>query len=322
MKKKKMLKKSEQTVILAIASFIVFFIFLQVLPLQSSKERNEEVTAIASSKVTDVHTSDEENSQKESSEENQERELGHSSKEQPSAEEEPSEKEPKNKETEEENLAGGNKESSKEDLAGQGGNKEKQKIVYLTFDDGPSDVEEELLDLLGKYHAKATFFMLEPNMKKYPDAIKKMVNEGHAVGMHGVTHDIKKFYKSKSTVLEEMNKGQASLEEISGVRSFLIRTPYGSVPHMTPEYKQAVNEHGYKLWDWNVDSNDWKYRDGRYVENSINQIKKIEQSGGEPIILLHSKSSTLKHLSSLLDYLTENGYVMERIEEDMEPYHF
>lgn len=195
-----------------------------------------------------------------------------------------------------------------------------KKVAYLTIDDGPTEVEHELLDLLASYHAKATFFMLEPYMKKFPDAVKRIVNEGHVPALHGVTHNAKKFYRSKETVLQEMNQAQKTLEKLTGYRATLIRTPYGSSPKMTPEYKQAVKENGFQMWDWNVDSRDWKYTDGSFVEYSIQQIEKLAEKGEDPIILLHSKRSTVEHLPKLLDYLVEQGYSFEVLDASLEPY--
>ncbi len=195
-----------------------------------------------------------------------------------------------------------------------------RKVAYLTIDDGPTEVDGEILDLLAEYGAKATFFMLEPPMRQFPDVVKRIVEEGHVPALHGVTHDVKKFYRSKQSVLDEMHAAQKTLEELTGVRATLIRTPYGSSPNMTPAYKQAVAEHGYQLWDWNVDSRDWKYTNGKYVEHAIQQIEYVSKKGEDPIILIHSRRTTLNHLPKLLDYLVEQGYSLEGLDESMVPY--
>lgn len=197
---------------------------------------------------------------------------------------------------------------------------ENKKVAYITIDDGPSNVEHELLDLLDAYQAKATFFMLEPNMRKYPDAVKRIVNDGHVAALHGVTHNAKKFYRSTNSVLHEMNTAQKTLEELTSFQATLIRTPYGSSPQMTPAYKQAVTQQGYQLWDWNVDSQDWKYTNGSFVQHTIGQIENLASKGEAPIILIHSKPTTLTHLPKLLDYLVKQGYSLEPLDETMEPF--
>ncbi|MDV2687715.1 polysaccharide deacetylase family protein, partial [Alkalihalophilus lindianensis] len=76
----------------------------------------------------------------------------------------------------------------------------------------------------------------------YPEAVKLMVKSGETVGLHSVTHDQKKFYASVNSVLGELNQNRNTLKEISGIDSYFMRTPYGSVPKMTPEYRKAVKE--------------------------------------------------------------------------------
>jgi peptidoglycan/xylan/chitin deacetylase (PgdA/CDA1 family) len=198
--------------------------------------------------------------------------------------------------------------------------KPKGKIIYLTFDDGPTSATQDILDTLKEYSAQATFFMLEPKMRESPDIVKRIVNEGHAPALHGVTHNKYKFYWSEQSALNEMNKGQQTLESITGVRSVLIRTPYGSVPYLVNSYRAILDEQGYKLWDWNVDSSDWS--NGQYLTTTIHQIQKQVAAGITPIVLVHDKPETAKHLPALLEYLSQNGFVTQRIEQDTKPYNF
>ncbi|SFD52295.1 Peptidoglycan/xylan/chitin deacetylase, PgdA/CDA1 family [Bacillus sp. OV194] len=196
------------------------------------------------------------------------------------------------------------------------------KTVYLTFDDGPSNVSGGLMDVLSSYNAKATFFMLEPNILRFPETVKRMDQEGHALGLHGVTHDPKKIYRTKETVVQEMDQDNAALQKVTGKKTVLIRTPYGSAPYMKPPYQKAVKDHGYQLWDWTVDSMDWSFRSPKYVENSINQLKKIAHRNEPIVILMHERKETLESLPKLLEYLQKNGYQFKRIEPDMQPVTF
>jgi peptidoglycan-N-acetylglucosamine deacetylase len=196
------------------------------------------------------------------------------------------------------------------------------KVVYLTFDDGPTSATDDILEILQKHHAKATFFMLSPHMKERPNAVKQMVEEGHGVGLHGVTHDVNHFYHSKQKVLGEMKEAQKVLESITGIRSVLIRTPYGSVPYLTKPFRKALNAQGYELWDWNIDSRDWDLTDGKYVENLIYQIQSLEGNGATPVVLLHDQSKTAKYLPKLLSYLTKQGFQMKKLDASVEPVQF
>ncbi|WP_338754757.1 polysaccharide deacetylase family protein [Bacillus sp. FJAT-52991] len=195
-----------------------------------------------------------------------------------------------------------------------------EKTVYLTFDDGPFEVSTKILDILDQYNAKATFFMLEPNIRKHPEAVKEMVKRGHAIGMHGVTHDVKQVYHSAQSVVDEMTAGQQALKEITGHETHLIRTPYGSFPHMKPEYKQKTNEAGFKMWDWTVDSLDWKFRSPSYVNHVINHLSPERAQNDGEIILMHEKPTTAQSLANLLKYLQDNGYTMRALNENMTPY--
>lgn len=196
------------------------------------------------------------------------------------------------------------------------------KTVYLTFDDGPAPFSGDIIALLDQYQFKATFFMLDGNIRRYPDAVNLMVASGQAVGLHSVTHDKNKFYASASSVIGELTQNRNTLMEISGVDSYLMRTPYGSVPHMKPEYKQAVNENGYLMWDWNIDSKDWYYKDARYVNSVIEQLNRLANHNGPIVILLHERKETLAHLPQLLDYLSQNGYEGKAIDSSMVPVQF
>ncbi|ALC92685.1 hypothetical protein AM500_06295 [Bacillus sp. FJAT-18017] len=198
----------------------------------------------------------------------------------------------------------------------------KPRPVYLTFDDGPHRVSGQILDLLDKYNAKATFFLLDPNMKQYPEAVKRMASSGHALGLHGVTHDKKLFYKSSKSVISEMNQARATVKKLTGEDTTLIRTPFGSSPHMTPAYKEAVKTTGYRMWDWTVDSRDWQYRSNRYVDAVIEQVEKQKAGSGPIVILLHERPETLAHLPKLMDYLKKQNFILEPLTEDMQPVQF
>jgi len=200
--------------------------------------------------------------------------------------------------------------------------KNAKKIIYLTFDDGPAPFSDKIIKLLEKYQFKATFFMIDGNIKRYPEAVKLMTKSGETVGLHSVSHSPKKFYKSKKTVLSELTQNRNTLKKVSGVNSFIMRTPYGSVPYMTNEYKRAVKENGYLMWDWNIDSKDWYYKDKRYVKSVIEQINEKKNHNGPLVILLHERKETLAHLPKLLDYLKKHGYEGKPIENNTSPVQF
>lgn len=197
-----------------------------------------------------------------------------------------------------------------------------KRTVYLTFDDGPESFSKDIIALLEQHHFKATFFMIDGNIRRYPDSARLMVQSGEGVGLHSVSHNVHKFYASVNSVLGELSQNQATLKEITGVESFLIRTPYGSHPYMTDVYKQAVYAHGYQMWDWNIDSRDWFYKDGRYVNSVIEQINQKANYNGPLVILMHERKETLASLPKLLDYLSQQNFDCKAINSSIPPVHF
>lgn len=95
-----------------------------------------------------------------------------------------------------------------------------KKIVYLTFNDGPTGETPKILDILKKKQAKATIFMLEPQMKQYKDQVKRLVEEGHYPALHSVSHDKNKLYGgSPKNMAAEMERTRQTLLKITGVDS-------------------------------------------------------------------------------------------------------
>lgn len=196
------------------------------------------------------------------------------------------------------------------------------KVIYLTFDDGPHPIASiEILDLLKKYNAKATYFLLEPNIKKNPNVVKRMVEDGHSLGVHGVTHNKNIVYKSPSNFVKEMNQARKTIKELVNIDTLLVRAPYGSNPHITPAFKRAADEESLIIWDWNIDSVDWKYTNGDFVDHVIQQVNNLV--GKEPlVVLLHEKVTTAAHLEKLLIYFKTHGYEMKAIDHSQKPVQF
>ncbi|KUO59493.1 MAG: hypothetical protein APF84_19515 [Gracilibacter sp. BRH_c7a] len=184
----------------------------------------------------------------------------------------------------------------------------KKKPVYLTIDDGPSIVSDQILDILASYEIQATFFVLEPRVRYYSDMVNRMNIEGHKLGVHGVTHDVKRFYASPESAVNEFNSTRYSLRELTGEEHYLARTPYGSCPYLSEEQEKTILQEGYKIWDWNVDSRDWYFRNERYVQFTISQLERLHQNGTIPVILIHELGTTARHLPLLIDYLLANDY--------------
>nr|WP_228548409.1 polysaccharide deacetylase family protein [Sporosarcina obsidiansis] len=181
------------------------------------------------------------------------------------------------------------------------------KVVYLTFDDGPSRLTDEFLDVLLEYDVKATFFMQGNNLKKEHllESVKRAVVEGHYIGGHSMTHDFHTLYKENQFV-SEMQETLALIHELTGESPHLVRPPYGSAPGLKNEQiRQQLVDAGIKVWDWTIDSQDWKLKD-----NPAQIIENIKHGTNEDkeIILMHEKTQTLAVLPEIINFYKEQGY--------------
>lgn len=193
-----------------------------------------------------------------------------------------------------------------------------KKILYLTFDDGPSEYTHKLLDLLDAHHMKATFFMLKEGMECYPDVVKRMAEEGHGVGLHGVSHEKDIFYSGTRGPLNEMECANSTLEKIVGFRTPLIRTPYGSYPYLSTAQFKALMAHEYVIWDWNIDSRDWSYRNPQRTYCAT--TKMMGTCTKEPkVLLFHDIHHVLETMELFINWMEENGYTSEAITPEVTP---
>ncbi|WP_225986068.1 polysaccharide deacetylase family protein [Psychrobacillus glaciei] len=192
--------------------------------------------------------------------------------------------------------------------------------IYLTFDDGPNKFTTINNTTLKKYNVQGTFFFVGNYMKKNEAIINSVVKDGHYIGTHSMTHDKEKVYKTSKSFINEMNEGIKLIKQMTGKDAKLVRTPYGSKPDLTAAMQTELIKNGYKLWDWDVDSKDWKYTDketNQIVKNVKAGIEKSYKSGDRDIIvLLHDRSQTTKALPEIIEWLQKEGYALKTYEPD------
>ena len=190
-------------------------------------------------------------------------------------------------------------------------NGKQRKVVYLTIDDGPSLYTKDLIAILDRYEVPATHFLIGKNMNRYPDMAKQYVNRGDYIGMHSMTHDYGRLYK-KGKIVEEVLETQQLIKEQVGIQPTLFRCPFGSSPGLNKQLLNKAADAGLKMWDWTIDSKDWK------LQNNPSKIKKEIQAqlnGTEEIILIHEKKGTIKALPGIIESIREAGYEFERYDE-------
>lgn len=206
---------------------------------------------------------------------------------------------------------------------------ENEKIVrkiHLTFDDGPSNYTEEILDILAEYNVKATFFVVGKEDAHSLDMYKKIVEEGHTIGMHSYSHKYNEIYASKENYIEDLEKLQNLLYDVTGVKPMICRFPGGSSNTVSKvpiqELVDYLEEKNIKFHDWNVSSGD-------ATSDYISADKIVENCTGnlegyrEATILFHDandKRTTVEALPIVIAKLLEmEDTVISPLTEDIVP---
>lgn len=181
--------------------------------------------------------------------------------------------------------------------------------VYLTFDDGPSDNTDAILDVLQRYNVKATFFLVAKDDQQSKDKIKRIANEGHSIGVHSYSHKYSEIYSSLDAFKNDVSSMVNYLEPIIGYKPKLYRFPGGSSNKVTnvdiQDCISYISSLGMKYYDWNVSSGDAvsnAYTADELVENVMKDVLKYKTS----VVLLHdanAKGATVEALPRLIETL-------------------
>lgn len=182
-----------------------------------------------------------------------------------------------------------------------------QKIVALTFDDGPGPYTERLLDELQARGARATFFVLGTRVDAYPKLIRRMAAEGHAIGNHSNSH--KMLHKMDLLgVRNEMGKCAEKIEKLLGYRPSVMRCPGGN---SSATVKQYAEEAGIPIIYWGVDTRDWESRN----KDAILKVCKQNIKDGSIVLLHDIHKVSVDATIELLDWLEKEGYTMVTVPE-------
>ncbi len=194
----------------------------------------------------------------------------------------------------------------------------KEKVVFLTFDDGPGKYTEDVLELLKKYNIKATFFMLGEVVKYYPKTVRKVYLSGHTIGSHTYYHN--NFYKLQKNLSidgcrkkldEELKMVEEEIKKIvPQIKIKFLRMPNGYYRDWVAD---IAKKYGYKIVNWTFGC-DWH----NYTEQEmIKRYKKTLQPGC--IYLFHdggkNRTKTVSVLKQLIEYCIANGYKFGNLED-------
>ena len=179
-----------------------------------------------------------------------------------------------------------------------------EKVVYLTFDDGPIPVVTPwVVDLLGKYGIKATFFMVGDNVRKHPQEYRYVVDNGHKVGNHTFNH-LKGLFIDTDRYISNIEKADTL------IHSNLFRPPHGFLNHRL--YRKISKRYKFVMWD--LVTRDYSYR--MKEEDVLANVKRYTRNGS--IITFHDSLRAEKNLKYALpraiEWLLEQGYSFKTFE--------
>lgn len=188
-----------------------------------------------------------------------------------------------------------------------------EKCVYLTFDDGPSDrVTPKILDILKEEEVKATFFIVGTMAERRKYLIEREFAEGHTVAVHSYSHVYSDIYSSEERLLQDIDRCNRLIKEITGESTHFYRFPGGSY-WVKPELVKAVSAHGMRYIDWNA-----SMRDAEIVNPAPADLLRaaIDTPANRDhiVMLAHDttdKIVTVRALKSVIQYYKEKGYVFK-----------
>ena len=198
---------------------------------------------------------------------------------------------------------------------------EHQKVIYLTFDDGPTAYTKKLLDVLDKYDVKATFFVTGQG-EKYEDMIGEAFRRGHTIGLHTYSHEYS-IYKSAETYYADLQKIQDIVVKQTGQEATIVRFPGGTSNTSSRKHCKGImsflakdlEKKGYYYCDWNVSSGDGG---GAFDEETVIR-NVITNLGGQKtaIVLQHdTQKFSVEAVDDIIKYGRSKGYIFLPLTED------
>jgi peptidoglycan/xylan/chitin deacetylase (PgdA/CDA1 family) len=187
------------------------------------------------------------------------------------------------------------------------------KPIALTFDDGPwPHTTGQVLDILKKNNVKATFFVVGRQVQTYPQLLKRIVADGHALGNHTWSHQYHRY--DSAGAAREIDRTTQLVYKLTGIETVLFRPPGGILNNGLAAYAQQKK---YAVVMWSADSLDWRYGSPSTLTN---RVLKETSAGG--IVLMHdgggNRAKTVQALPQLIAQLKKRGYTFVTVQELME----
>ncbi len=200
------------------------------------------------------------------------------------------------------------------------------KTMYLTFDDGPTEENTvRVLDILKERGIKATFFLIGENVRKNPEIARRIVAEGHTIGIHSDSHNYDIIYESAESFMRDFDKAHQAVLEVTGVDAKLFRFPGGSInaynKKVSNEIIEKMTERGYIYYDWNASLEDADTQKNYKAEELIANAVGSTLGRNKIVMLAHDAVyNTGLCLDELLDSFPE--YEIKPLSEDVTPIQF
>lgn len=182
--------------------------------------------------------------------------------------------------------------------------------IFLTFDDGPiPDLTPGILNILEKYNAKATFFCVGDNIRKYPEILKKTIEAGHSIGNH-TQHHLKAWRTSEIDYLDDLDTCYEFIQKHLSEPKKLFRPPYGQI---SPKLARKIAQKGYEVIMWDVLSKDYNAK----LKPELILLNTIKHTENGTIIVFHdnikAENNVLKVLPEYLKHFSQLGYQFEKL---------
>ena len=184
------------------------------------------------------------------------------------------------------------------------------KVVYLTFDDGPSTVVTgRILDTLKKENIKATFFVVGDRVKGREDTLRRIAREGHTIGVHSQTHDYGQIYASDEALLLDVQKCADTVRRVTGITPRVYRFPGGGGKNKERQ-TTLLRKQGYRVVGWNAVCGDEEIQ-GADADELFNMTVSTSKGKDRVVLLLHdsaARKNTAEALLRIIEYFRQAGY--------------
>lgn len=201
------------------------------------------------------------------------------------------------------------------------------KRAFLTFDDGPSQNTETILQILEQYQVKASFFVLGTQVEKKPELVKKIYEQGNFIGNHGYSHNYSAIYSSPQAVLDEYNHTNSLIQQALGDSNFnshLFRFPGGlaggKYADIKNQARDLLEQNEIFQVNWNALTGDSE-KAKPTPEELMTNLQKTTEGKNSVVILMHdsaAKKVTADILPQVIEYLKSQGYEMKTFYDIME----